>query len=289
MDILEEEMPVINPNKMFPEEEEEEFELRSKPTSIFGSRDELNDLRARSGDEMQSEDDLDISPVASRKTSSRRPSIVSLPTGRWSRRSSLAGNEFLKMDDEVTNGSNKSPRDTFLMHFQMVQVHRSGSIVSIPRRLSHHVPTVPIIEAEDLENKVSTKFFDLESEEFQLYKTADVCEYNLVKADTDIVGKQKFPFQKKSRNFSEVEQKLLDLLEGRDASSEELLHLLKDILSEENLTLMEEMKNNGNAIEKIIAYFLEKGELRKSHLSDKIKFLLGKGFDVIHNFNVRVI
>ena len=76
MDILEEEMPVINPNKMFPEEEEEEFELRSKPTSIFGSRDELNDLRARSGDEMQSEDDLDISPVASRKTSSRRPSIA---------------------------------------------------------------------------------------------------------------------------------------------------------------------------------------------------------------------
>ena len=32
---------------------------------------------------------------------SRRPSIVALPTGRWSRRSSLAGNEFLKMEDEV--------------------------------------------------------------------------------------------------------------------------------------------------------------------------------------------
>ena len=102
MDILEEEMPIINANTMFPEEEEEEYELRSNPRSLFGSRDELNDLsRTRSGDELQSDDDLDISPAASRKTSSRRPSIVALPTGRWSRRSSLAGNEFLKMEDEV--------------------------------------------------------------------------------------------------------------------------------------------------------------------------------------------
>ena len=45
---------------------------------------------------------MQVSPstTVSRRPS-RRPSIVALPTGRWSRRSSLAGNEFLKMEDEV--------------------------------------------------------------------------------------------------------------------------------------------------------------------------------------------
>ena len=102
MDILEEEMIQINKDTMFPEEEEEEFVTRSKSGSLFGSTNELHSLsRTRSGDDLLSDDD-DMSPPLSRRPRSRRPSIVALPTGRWSRRSSLAGNEFLKMDDEVT-------------------------------------------------------------------------------------------------------------------------------------------------------------------------------------------
>ena len=103
MDILEEEMMQINKDTMFPEEEEEEFVTRSKSGSLFGSTNELHSLsRTRSGDDLLSDDD-DMSPLMSlsRRPLSRRPSIVALPTGRWSRRSSLAGNEFLKMDDEV--------------------------------------------------------------------------------------------------------------------------------------------------------------------------------------------
>ena len=103
MDILEEEMMQINKDTMFPEEEEEEFVTRSKSGSLFGSTNELHSLsRTRSGDDLLSDDD-DMSPPMSlsRRPLSRRPSIVALPTGRWSRRSSLAGNEFLKMDDEV--------------------------------------------------------------------------------------------------------------------------------------------------------------------------------------------
>ena len=101
MDILEEEMMQINKDTMFPEEEEEEFVTRSKSGSLFGSTNELHSLsRTRSRDDLLSDDD-DMSPPLSRRPLSRRPSIVALPTGRWSRRSSLAGNEFLKMDDEV--------------------------------------------------------------------------------------------------------------------------------------------------------------------------------------------
>ena len=76
----------------------------------------------------------------------------------------------------------------------MVQVHRSGSIVSIPRKLSHHVPVVPIIDSLDHEMKVTTIFADIDSEEYQLYKRAKVDEYCIVeRANWEIVGKQKFP------------------------------------------------------------------------------------------------
>ena len=106
MDILEEEMIQINKDTMFPEEEEEEFVTRSKSGSLFGSTNELHSplSRTRSRDDLLSDDDdMSPPPSLSRRPLSRRPSIVALPTGRWSRRSSLAGNEFLKMDDEVRN------------------------------------------------------------------------------------------------------------------------------------------------------------------------------------------
>ena len=55
----------------------------------------------------------------------------------------------------------------------MVQVHRSGSTVSIPRRLSHHVPVVPIIDSQEFEQKLAIQFHDLDYQDFQLYKSAE--------------------------------------------------------------------------------------------------------------------
>ena len=83
---------------------------------------------------------------------------MSLPAGRWSRRSSLAGNEFFKMEDEVKIEFTEITNVTALQCYnvqmlQMVQVHRSGSVVSIPRKLSHHVPIVPILESQDYDRK----------------------------------------------------------------------------------------------------------------------------------------
>ena len=117
----------------------------------------------------------------------------------------------------------------------MVTVHRSGSILSIPRRLSHHVPTVPIIESEAFENRIVVKFHDIDSDEFQIDKKATVEEYSLVKAEMEIVGKQKFPFQKKSKNLTPVEQKVLELLKGCDFSPDEIIKILQQVLTDENL------------------------------------------------------
>ena len=85
----------------------------------------------------------------------------------------------------------------------MVCVHRSGSSVSIPRRLSHHVPVVPIINWDPAEMErretaeyqvlyctvlyftvlYSILYQDTDSDQLQLYKSASVEQYELVAVD----------------------------------------------------------------------------------------------------------
>ena len=88
----------------------------------------------------------------------------------------------------------------------MVCVHRSGSSVSIPRRLSHHVPVVPIInwDSAEMERRVTAEYQvlhctvlyctvlycadhplyqDTDSDQLQLYKSASVEQYELVAVD----------------------------------------------------------------------------------------------------------
>ena len=120
-------------------------------------------------------------------------------TGRWSRRNSIAGNECLKMDDEV-RGVIKCyscfdlkygfqiylDYDTYrhlkflgkisllmLLYLpcpQMVTVQRNGVSMQIPRKLSHHIPVIPIWQSTNFIDTISLKFFDLNSDEFQIYK-----------------------------------------------------------------------------------------------------------------------
>ena len=159
---------------------------------------------------------------------------------------------------------------------QMVNVHRRGSIVQIPRRLSFHVPTVPILDSESLENKLNVKFHDIDSDEFQMYKTASEEEYGLSVAEVEIVGQQKFKVKKKSKNQTEVEKKVLFLLKGSEVSTSEMIKILQSILSFENLEQMKNMLENGKKPEEVIEYFLEQGVLRKETVSEKMKLLIGE-------------
>ena len=117
----------------------------------------------------------------------------------------------------------------------MVQVHRSGSIVSIPRKLSHHVPIVPIIESQDFEKKLNVDYHSMDSEEFKLYKTANVEEYNLINsADFEIVGKPKLQPKKKSKNPTEDD--VDDLSQKLGAKSLELMEeILRQGISAEDM------------------------------------------------------
>ena len=58
----------------------------------------------------------------------------------------------------------------YLPSTQMVTVHRNGVQMQIPRKLSHHIPVMPIWESTNFIDTISLKFYDLNSDEFQIYK-----------------------------------------------------------------------------------------------------------------------
>ena len=162
----------------------------------------------------------------------------------------------------------------------MVQVPRSGSSVSIPRRLSHHVPVVPIIDSQEFEQKLTIQFHDPASDDFQLYKSAEESLYQLVdRVDCDIVGKQKFSFRnRKSRQLTDVELKVMEILKDRDdATAEDIIEIFRKILVEENIDQMEQIiSDSSKNSDEIVAHFFQKGQLRNMSLQDKMKQLIGQ-------------
>ena len=51
-------------------------------------------------------------------------------------------------------------------------VHRRGSVITIPKKLSHHIPVMPIWESTNFSETITTKYHDIDSEDFQIYKQA---------------------------------------------------------------------------------------------------------------------
>ena len=52
----------------------------------------------------------------------------------------------------------------------MVTVQRNGVSMQIPRKLSHHIPVMPIWESVNFIDTISINYHDLNSDEFQIYK-----------------------------------------------------------------------------------------------------------------------
>ena len=85
----------------------------------------------------------------------------------------------------------------------MITVMRFGSMMQIPRRLSHHVPRVPILETDNYVEKTPwrckthtifllfhfSRWFNIDMDEFQLYKLAHLEVYSISEvAKIEIVG-----------------------------------------------------------------------------------------------------
>ena len=148
----------------------------------------------------------------------------------------------------------------------MSTVMRFGTLMQIPRRLSHHVPRVPILEtdsyvektpwryflgnANNISTQVVFRWFNIEMDEFQLYKLAHLEVYSISE-----VAKMDIVVVPNGSNLSLANMKGHKLFQdGRALTEEELMDILKSTLGSKSLDemdrlLMEEKMKNKDVVD----------------------------------------
>merc|ERR1711970_1625739 len=95
-------------------------------------------------------------------------------SGIWARKISPAGIQYLKMEDE------------------MEEIVRNGKLTMVPRKISDHIPAVPIHSVDRFIVTEWNENLGLEDEELQIYKTP-ICDiYELHRHRWEFFGKMDF-------------------------------------------------------------------------------------------------
>jgi len=198
--------------------------------SVETSR-KTNPRRRRSGIDMMSNkgEMSHSSPVV--KT--RLPKIAksSRATGVWSRKISPAGLSYLKMDDE------------------MEEIIRNGKLTMVPRKISDHIPIVPI---HSLDRFVVTEWNEnlgLDDEDLQIYKTPYSEIYELHNVRWEFFGKLDF-------------RKMMVLALDGEAwvNGMQKLEFMKTLVSEKDQKKMDKMLKQGYSPDEIVQHFMEDAE-----------------------------
>ena len=115
---------------------------------------------------------------------------------------------------------------------QMVTVMRTGTVFQIPKKLSHHVPRVPILDTSAYFEKTPWKWYHLDMEQFQLYKKAETLIYSISEvAAINIVSNSDAQV---CQTFTIENMKMHKLLlDGKMLTEEQELNVLKANLSKE--------------------------------------------------------
>jgi len=152
-------------------------------------------------------------------------------SGIWSRKISPAGIHYLKMEDE------------------MEEIIRNGKLTLVPRKISDHIPAVPIHSVDRFEVMEWNENLGLEDEELQLYKTP-ICDiYELHRHRWEFFGKMDF-------------RKMMILALDGDAwmNGMQKYELMKSLVSEKDQKKMEKMLKQGYSPEEIVEHFMEDAE-----------------------------
>jgi len=152
-------------------------------------------------------------------------------SGRWSRKISPAGIEFLKMDDE------------------MEEVMRNGKLVLVPRKISDHIPTVPIHSTDRFLVHEWNENLGLEDEDLQIYKKPKTDKYQLHRHKWEFFGKRDF-------------RKMMILALDGDQwmSGQQKYELMKTLLSEKDQRKMEKMLKMGYSHEDVVNHFMDEAD-----------------------------
>ena len=152
----------------------------------------------------------------------------------------------------------------------MVTINRLGSMMQIPRKLSHHVPRVPILDSEDFVERTQ-KFFSLDMDEFQLYKMAQVEEYSVSEvAAMEVVGMEVVGGGGLSLANFRAHKLYID---GKEVTKEQMLEILKAVMGKKSVEELERMLAEGWSIEQLIEHFKEHGKTEKEELEEAVRVL----------------
>merc|ERR1711915_255466 len=159
-------------------------------------------------------------------------------SGIWARKISPAGVQYLKMEDE------------------MEEIIRNGKLTMVPRKISDHIPTVPIHSVDRFITWEWNENLGLEDEELQIYKTP-ICEiYELHRHRWEFFGKMDF-------------RKMMILALDGEAwlNGMQKYELMKSLVSEKDQKKMEKMLKQGYSPEEIVEHFMDDAEKKSGSQS----------------------
>merc|ERR1712098_651781 len=193
-----------------------------------------------------------ISPLPIVKT--RLPKIPksNRASGIWARKISPAGVSYLKMDDE------------------MEEIIRNGKLTLVPRKISDHIPIVPIHSVDRFVVTEWNENLGLDDEDLQIYKKPYTDCYELHKHRWEFFGKMDF-------------RKMMILALDGEAwvNGMQRLEFMKTLVSEKDQKKMDKMLKQGYSPDEIVQHFLEDAE-KKSGTQSLAKKMeeLTKGKDL---------
>merc|ERR1711892_1532739 len=168
-------------------------------------------------------------------------------SGIWARKISPAGIQYLKMEDE------------------MKEIIRNGKLTMVPRKISDHIPAVPIHSVDRFVVTEWNENLGLEDEELQIYKTP-ICDiYELHRHRWEFFGKMDF-------------RKMMILVLDGDAwmNGMQKYELMKGLVSEKDQKKMEKMLKQGYSHDEIVEHFMDDAQKKSGtqSLAKKMEKLL---------------
>merc|ERR1711970_218462 len=257
---------------------------KSSKDCIESGRGEMNKMNTNKDSAKRRRSGIDMvngSPVMAnasqydRHTPLVRAHLPKIPksnraSGIWARKVSPAGIQYLKMEDDSE------------------QIVRIGKLTMVPRKISDHIPAVPIHSVDRFVVTEWNENLGLEDEELQIYKTP-ICDiYELHRHRWEFFGKMDFrkmmilaldgdawmngmqKYELMKSLVSEKEQKKMEkLLEGKeDLSDDEVLELMKNELGAESQKKMEELLKQGHSKKDVVKMMMQVGKSQEEETRD---------------------
>merc|ERR1711936_1341779 len=217
-----------------------DFAMAKDPKETNGVRSDISNnnkdsvKRRRSGMDMVNAsppngvEDQDV--AKEKKVKKRLPKIARgmRASGIWERKISPAGVQYLKMADE------------------MEEVRRNGEMMLVPKKISDHIPTVPIHSVDRFEIWEWNENLGLEDEELQIYKTPHSEVYQLHRHRWEFFGKM---------DFRKI---MIQALDGNAwMNGQQKFEMMRDLVSEKDQKKMDKMLAQGYTHDEIVELLME--------------------------------